>query len=100
LFVSTGNNASTQKGRTNMTTSKKTTSQKSPAKKGATKEATITISQIALKAGRSPKVLRAIARNEHARVASGKALRLPKPVAKHVYRAKDVPAFLEAIKGE
>jgi hypothetical protein len=84
-----------------MTTSKKTTSKKSPAKKATpAKDATITISQIALKAGRSPKVLRAIARNEHARLASGKALRLPKPVAKHVYRVKDVPAFLDAIKGD
>jgi len=82
-----------------MTTSKKTTSKTSPAKKGAKVE-TITISQIAMKAKRSPKVLRAIARNEHARKASGKALRLPVPVAKHVYRLKDVPAFLEAIKGE
>lgn len=83
-----------------MTTAKKTTSKKSTPAKATKGEATITISQIAMKAGRSPKVLRAIARNEHARVASGKALRLPKPVAKHVYRAKDVNAFLEAIKGE
>lgn len=86
-----------------MTTSKKKNAKKSTPAKGAkpvAKDATITISQIAMKAGRSPKVLRAIARNEHARVASGKALRLPVPVAKHVYRVKDVPAFLDAIKGE
>lgn len=83
-----------------MTTTKKTAAKKPAAKKGAAKDATITISQIALKAGRSPKVLRAIARNEHARLAAGKDRRLPTPVAKHVYRTKDVPAFLEAIKGE
>jgi hypothetical protein len=82
-----------------MTTSKKTPA-KSPAKKGATKEATITISQIAMKAGRSPKVLRAIARNEAYRVEAGKSRRLPMPVTKHVYKAKDVPAFLAAIKQE
>jgi hypothetical protein len=75
-------------------TTKKTPAKKTPAKKG---EATITISQIAMKAGRSPKVLRAIARNEHARIASGKERRLPAPVAKHVYKTKDVPAFLKAI---
>lgn len=84
-----------------MTTSKKTTSQKSPAKKATpAKEATITISQIAMKAGRSPKVLRAIARNEAYRLEQGKDRRLPAPVAKHVYRVKDVPAFLKAIEQE
>jgi len=78
-----------------------TTSKKTPAKKSTpAKEATITISQIAMKAGRSPKVLRAIARNEAYRKEAGKSPRLPTPVAKHVYKVKDVPAFLKAIAQE
>lgn len=77
-----------------MTTTKKTPAKKSPAK---TKDQTITISQIAMKVGRSPKVLRAIARNEAYRKEQGKALRLPVPVTKHVYRVKDLPAFIKAI---
>lgn len=79
------------------------TTKKQPAKKSAPKakgETTITISQIAQKAGRSPKVLRAIARNEAYRLEQGKARRLPEPVAKHVYRLKDVPAFLKAIEAK
>jgi hypothetical protein len=84
-----------------MTTTKKTPAKKTPAKATKAKgEATITISQIAMKAGRSPKVLRAIARNEAYRLEQGKARRLPVPVAKHVYRVKDVPAFLDAISQE
>lgn len=72
---------------------------KTPAKKG-TKAQTITIAQIAQKVGRSPKVLRAIARNEAYRLEQGKERRLPKPVAKHVYNVKDVPAFIKAIAQE
>lgn len=61
---------------------------------------TLTIVQIAEKAGRSPKVLRAIARNEAYRASQGLAARLPAPVTgqRHTYKASDVPAFLEAIK--
>lgn len=81
-----------------MTTSKKTNAKTSPAKKA--KGETMTISQIALKAGRSPKVLRAIARAEHNRLANKQERRLPVPVAKHVYRAQDLKAFLDAIKQE
>lgn len=58
---------------------------------------TITIASIARLVNRSPKVLRAIARNEAYRIASGKGPRLPTPVAKHVYAMKDLDAFKVAI---
>lgn len=78
-----------------MTATKKTTAaKKAPAK---AKVETITITAIAMKAGRSPKVLRAIARNEAFRLSQGKQRRLPEPVAKHVYKASDLDAFLKAI---
>lgn len=81
-----------------MTATKKTTARKSPAKAKATKAPeTVTIVQIAQQAGRSPKVLRAIARNEAYRLSQGKSRRLPEPVEKHVYKAADVDAFLKAI---
>lgn len=78
-----------------MTNTKKTPAKKTPAK---AKVETISIVAIAQQAGRSPKVLRAIARNEAYRLSQGKARRLPEPVGKHEYNVKDVPAFLEAIK--
>lgn len=82
-----------------MTATKKTTAKKAPAKKATpAKDETITIVQIAALANRSPKVLRAIARNEAYRLSQGKSRRLPEPVEKHVYRAADVDAFLDAIK--
>lgn len=61
---------------------------------------TITIAQIARLVNRSPKVLRAIARNEAYRVDAGKGRRLPAPVAKHVYAMKDLEAFKVAIAKE
>lgn len=65
-------------------------------------EEKITIVQIASIANRSPKVLRAIARNEAYRISQGKARRLPEPVTgeKHVYLKRDVDAFLKAIAQE
>lgn len=70
-----------------------------PAPKAPAKDATLTIVAIAMKAGRSPKVLRAIARNEAYRLSQGKARRLPAPVEgqKHVYYARDLDAFIKAI---
>ena len=89
-----------------MTVAKKTSAKKTspakakaaPVKAAPVKVETISIVAIAVKAGRSPKVLRAIARNEAYRISQGKARRLPEPVGKHEYNVKDLPAFLEAIK--
>jgi hypothetical protein len=74
----------------------------SPAPKAPVKDATMTIVSIAMRAGRSPKVLRAIARNEAYRLSQGKARRLPAPVEgqKHVYYVRDLDAFLKAIAQE
>lgn len=80
-----------------MTATKKTTAaKKAPVKAKADEK--ITIVAIAAIANRSPKVLRAIARNEAYRVSQGKAPRLPTPVEKHVYRKADLDAFLKAIE--
>ena len=78
----------------------KTNAKKAPAKKATlAKDEKVTIVQIAQIANRSPKVLRAIARNEAYRLSQGKARRLPEPVEgeKHVYYKRDVDAFLKAI---
>ena len=71
-----------------------------PAKaKGDEKISIVAIAQIA---NRSPKVLRAIARNEAYRLSQGKARRLPVPVEgeKHVYFKRDLDAFLKAIAND
>jgi hypothetical protein len=70
-----------------------------PVKATPANDATLSIVAIAMKAGRSPKVLRAIARNEAYRLSQGKARRLPAPVEgqKHVYYARDLDAFIKAI---
>lgn len=82
-----------------MTTSKKTTSKKIVKQDVpvVAKPETISISQIAKIVNRSPKVLRAIARNEAYRASQGLTPRLPAPVAKHVYAMKDLDAFKVAI---
>lgn len=81
----------------------KTNTKKAPVKKATPKvEEKITIVQIASIANRSPKVLRAIARNEAYRLSQGKARRLPEPVEgeKHTYYKRDVDAFLKAIAND
>lgn len=89
------------KGTTTMTATKKTTAaKKAPVKAKADEK--ITIVAIAAIANRSPKVLRAIARNEAYRLSQGKARRLPEPVEgeKHMYYKRDLDAFLKAIAND
>ena len=85
-------------------TNAKNTKAKAPAKAKATPkvEEKISIVAIASIANRSPKVLRAIARNEAYRLSQGKARRLPEPVEgeKHTYYKRDLDAFLKAIAND